>query len=875
MSSNLAEPVESLPAVEASLRALGAQPASKLLALIAQLGLLLLVVDQFQIGGSAFLRILMLAIAGFAVRFALPQRFQLTFFVALSLIASVWVLGPLTAAWLVVMGLLILAICHLPVSFLLRWGLVTTLFGVLAVYRIEWLSAPWDRAIWPVLGAVFLFRTVIYLEDLRHEGRCWSWETALAYFFLLPNACFPLFPVVDFKTFRRAQDDDDRYWISQVGIRWMTRGVIHLVLYRLVYLYVTIAPSDVATAWDVARFVVSGFALYLRVSGIFHLVVGMLHLFGFNLPETHHLYFLSSGINDLWRRINIYWKDFMMKLFFYPAYFKLRRRGTSTALILAMAYVVLVTWFLHCVQWFWIQGSFPLRWQDGVFWTILAGLMTLGSIREMQSPRWRATSARSWIVSLGQHSLRVGATFMGMCILWSMWTSDSFSEWIGVWSVLAPQSASTKAAHAIGPASVVFGTLLLTVPVVIREIPQPVSARKAMEKAGRAPGLAQFWRLSSAVAMALLALAIAGSPATWRGFGRNASDLATSLRRNQLNQIDMAKLQRGYYEDLLNTDNVGSRLWEIEGEKPKVRSPLADITTRPTFDYRMKELAPFVIGARFRTNGWGMRGKEYTRVKPSRTYRIAALGDSWLLGAGVADDQTFAALLEKRLNRELSPDTGLHYEILNFGVGGYSPMQRLLALERKALAFNPDAVMYFAHKGDSRIEAEAGNISKALELGLSPPWPYVRNIMRLAGTYKGISATEASRRLRPYGPRLQRWVLEKLQQDCQERKTLLLWVLLPSLWQPSPTLNYTMPSERPGFIPMRIDQAFSDKDLKRVTLAQWSQHPNAEGHRMIAAHLFEEIKKRGGADLLRPDSSAMKFTQETTAARLSAGRNKK
>ena len=34
-----------------------------------------------------------------------------------------------------------------------------------------------------------------------------------------------------------------------------------------------------------------------------------------------------SSFTDFWRRINIYWKDFMMKVFYYPAFFRLRRLG--------------------------------------------------------------------------------------------------------------------------------------------------------------------------------------------------------------------------------------------------------------------------------------------------------------------------------------------------------------------------------------------------------------------------------------------------------------------------------------------------------------------------------------------------------------------
>ncbi len=113
----------------------------------------------------------------------------------------------------------------------------------------------------------------------------------------------------------------------------MVRGVIHLLLYRVVYYYLTLAPSEVHGPGDLAQYMVANFLLYLRVSGLFHLIVGMLHLFGFRLPETHHQYFLASSFTDFWRRINIYWKDFMLKVFYYPAYFRLKPLGNTAALV--------------------------------------------------------------------------------------------------------------------------------------------------------------------------------------------------------------------------------------------------------------------------------------------------------------------------------------------------------------------------------------------------------------------------------------------------------------------------------------------------------------------------------------------------------------
>ena len=147
--------------------------------------------------------------------------------------------------------------------------------------------------------------------------------------------------------------------------------MLHLILYRFVYLHLAGDPTELETLGDLVQFLLATFLLYLRVSGQFHLCIGMLYLFGFRLPETHHLYYLAESFTDFWRRINIYWKDFMMKLVYYPSYFQLRRWGDKTALVVATIVVFLGTWLLHSYQWFWLRGGFPLEPQDALFWGIL------------------------------------------------------------------------------------------------------------------------------------------------------------------------------------------------------------------------------------------------------------------------------------------------------------------------------------------------------------------------------------------------------------------------------------------------------------------------------------------------------------------------
>ncbi len=138
-----------------------------------------------------------------------------------------------------------------------------------------------------------------------------------------------------------------------------------------------IAPGEVQGLEDLIGHVVSNYLLYLHVSGQFHMACGMLHLFGYQLPETHHRYLLATSFTDYWRRINIYWKDFMVRIVFNPVVFRLKRWPQPVALAAATAVVFLATWLLHAYQSFWLRGGWGFTRPDALFWGILGGLVAI------------------------------------------------------------------------------------------------------------------------------------------------------------------------------------------------------------------------------------------------------------------------------------------------------------------------------------------------------------------------------------------------------------------------------------------------------------------------------------------------------------------
>jgi D-alanyl-lipoteichoic acid acyltransferase DltB (MBOAT superfamily) len=804
--------------------------------ILVQLGLLTLLLRQFQIESAAFIRLALLAFCGFAVHALLPMRYRLPFFVALSLAGIVLVLDIVNSVWIIGIGLVLIGICHLPVSFRIRGLLLLIVGAVLVALRAKWVDAPVLDAIWPILGSMFMFRLIVYFYDLRHDKAPVSPVHTLAYFFMLPNACFPLFPVVDYKAFRRNYYDDDAYRTYQVGVDWMLRGVVHLILYRYIYYHMTLAPSEVTGPAQLLQYLVANFLLYLRVSGLFHLIVGMLYLFGFRLPETHNRYLLASSFTDFWRRINIYWKEFMQRIFYYPMVFRFRKMGTTKAMVLATLLVFALTWFLHAYQWFWLRGTVLLVWQDVLFWVILGLVVVANSLYEIKYGRERSLgkSGQTWR-SLGMLTLKTFATFWFICVLWSFWTTDSLSNWLSLWSALG------------GPYTVdalIYPAIILVVILVGSVEGKGLRNTKASTQDEGS------WRRARLVTVvSLLALIGVSVESVHQQFGAKLATTIHSLRSGHLSRLDTAKLERGYYENLLSVDRFNSQLWEVYTKKPANWLDVQNAgLKRFTGDFAQTELVPsFVSQTPYGTlsvNRWGMRDKDHERTPPANTHRIALLGASSVMGWGVSDGETFEALVETRLNQERGTAAEPGYEILNFAVPGYQPPQQLMALD-KALTFSPNAVIYVATGRE--ISRAASYLVEAVRKKVEIPYEPLRDIVRKAGLDPSMDEATSLRRLEPFSIEILSSTYRRIVEQTRASGAVAVFVFLPQVregtWQEE-TAETLRLAESAGFVVIDMSDVYKGQDIAAIRLAEWDDHPNRRGHELIASRLYDELQKK-------------------------------
>src|SRR5262249_54591315 len=241
-----------------------------------QFGLIVFIIRLFAFEGSQLADVATLGWLGVLINHYLPMKRRLPFFAGISLVSIQLAVGLPIGAVVVVVGLAIIGLCHARIPFKLRVVLLAVVGALLMALRMSAYSP-----IVVVIASFFMLRVMLYMYDLSTKSAPFSFSRAAAYFFMLPNVCFPLFPLVDYKTFCATYYNAEPLAIYQRGLRWMLRGLVHLLLYRFLYQFLQIDPYRITDLGGVAQFMVTTYLLYLHVSGTFHLAIGMLHLFGF------------------------------------------------------------------------------------------------------------------------------------------------------------------------------------------------------------------------------------------------------------------------------------------------------------------------------------------------------------------------------------------------------------------------------------------------------------------------------------------------------------------------------------------------------------------------------------------------------------------
>lgn len=287
----------------------------------------------------------------------------------------------------------------------------------------------------------------------------------------------------------------------------------------------------------------------------------------------------------------------------------------------------------------------------------------------------------------------------------------------------------------------------------------------------------------------------------------------------------------------------------------KSDNELLDTELRPNASILFEGLWAKLPVTEIKINSHGFRDYEYSVEKPRNTTRIICLGDSYSFGHGVNINETYAKVLERKLNAEKSSES-TRYEVHNFGMPGYNTLQEIELLKTRALRFEPDIVTIYINGDDYRPPSWER----------VPPNSTTIKLSELLMRQKFHAAGWAGEQLWRYEEtRLDKIDAEQNEaQENREKSRLRILSPLKELYNISTVHNFTV------VIITHRDWPFFDDILNISSSKNWTlvelgkvneeagysageefrivpkdNHPNATGHRVIGNALFSALTSVG------------------------------
>jgi hypothetical protein len=268
-------------------------------------------------------------------------------------------------------------------------------------------------------------------------------------------------------------------------------------------------------------------------------------------------------------------------------------------------------------------------------------------------------------------------------------------------------------------------------------------------------------------------------------------------------------------------------------------------------------------------NALGMRGPEVAAIKPAGAFRIVGIGDSFMFGPGVRDEDTYLRRLERALGG---------VEVLNGGVEGYNTRDEVASLERRWLALAPDLVLVGFYLNDAYNDAAFLNQGQELGLSLKPSglarysyiWDLVQHARELRRTQRRIEDYYRGPYFRSGG---EGWAeckraLARLEALSRERGFRVALVIFPELHR----LDGSYPFEeihalvaktaRELSIPtLDLLPAFRGRGAEQLWVHPTDHHPNEIAHGLAAEAIAgflraERLTDRPAAPPTSTDRSA-------------------
>lgn len=290
-------------------------------------------------------------------------------------------------------------------------------------------------------------------------------------------------------------------------------------------------------------------------------------------------------------------------------------------------------------------------------------------------------------------------------------------------------------------------------------------------------------------------------------------------------------------------DPLGISYYEQAGDY--VRDKLADdhliFRHKPSWETRYGDI-------RVIYNERGLRDRPIL-PKADGEYRILALGDSVTFGWGVDQGKTFAARLESLLPSRLHRPV----RVINSGVGGYNTVQEVTYFKRDGIALKPDLVLLTYVQND--IEVTKGPFDPWAQSSLwGKSFPDMMiTLMGKLWFYRLVHHTynyalpvpqvgEATTLpQKGAGWRQSMEALSELMAICEEQHIPLIVFFHRLDSSENKGLYEAVIQHAQGVSVKDMGQWYGGLAVSSLVNSKVDGHPNAEGHRVIAEHMADDI----------------------------------
>ena len=273
----------------------------------------------------------------------------------------------------------------------------------------------------------------------------------------------------------------------------------------------------------------------------------------------------------------------------------------------------------------------------------------------------------------------------------------------------------------------------------------------------------------------------------------------------------------------------------------------------------------------YKKNRWGMRDDSPIGPKQAGTKRIFMLGDSFTFGLGVPEDEViFPELLEQRLKARTFTSAPAGVELMNAGEPGTLTGDWVDTWNHVGVEYDPDVVVavFFLRDGTETLLIPEffmrirENIVQRNENSYLYRNFYAYRMYRDRMDRADIAASYTQRFLNSYfGDRddTAEWRraqhnLKLLRDGAHGRQAKFALVIFPILVELNENYPFTEICDlleeygRSLGVPVyNLLPDFLGEDAASLWVSPWDQHPNAEGHRLVAdaleSFLTEQVEE--------------------------------